>query len=157
MPMIILQMVLTKKNMNEINEFIELGKMAQADGISIKSMFIDHHGDESYIRKLVDEYLPAHYISRYIREEDGSVILKKTGLCPNIKSPVIASDGNIHICCFDIFGEYKQGNAIDKNFCDIWRSDGYHRFRKEIMLNRKLPLCRVCVYSEVPEMNIWFK
>ncbi|MEW6409350.1 MAG: radical SAM protein [Nitrospirota bacterium] len=157
-PEVILQMVVTKKNESEIDEFIKLSEAISADGVCIKSMFIDHHGDESYRRKLIDEYLPVtHDICRYTKCEDGSVILKKTGLCPNINSPVIASDGNVHICCFDILGEYKQGNAIEENFCDIWHRNDYVQFRNNIMLNRKLPLCQVCVYSDVPEVNICCK
>lgn len=154
-PMVILQMVLTKKNESEINEFVRLAREIKADKVTIKSLFIDHHGSSGYIDKLITEYyLPDHHVSRYKQDADGTIKLKKKGSCPNNRSPVISSDGDVCVCCFDILGEYKQGNAINDSFRNLWNRPGYRHFRKESMLNRKLPMCRVCAYSNVPEINI---
>lgn len=156
-PIVILQMVLTKKNEGETKDFIKLAKDIQVDRVTIKSLFIDHHGDSDYIKKLTDEFFTPNYVSRYIENDKKGVLLKKTGVCPNNKSPVIASDGDVHVCCFDILGEYKQGNALNENFLNIWNKPGYKKFRKESMLRRKLPLCRTCSYLEVPEISISLK
>ncbi len=154
-PIVILQMVLTKKNEGEIDEFVNLAKEIKADKVTIKSLFIDHHGGADYIKRLITEYyLPDHRISRYKKDADGKVMLRKRGSCPNNKSPVISSDGDVCVCCFDILAEHRQGNAVNNNFRDIWNSPKYKKFRKEDMLNRRLPICQVCVYADVPEINI---
>lgn len=154
-PKVILQTILTQKNEAEVNEFIRLAKDIRADAVTVKSLFIDHHGDNNYRKTLINEYLVEnHNVSRYNKCKDDQVKLKKMGTCPNNKSPVINSDGDVCICCFDIFGEYKQGNALKENFLDIWDRRDYKEFRDDIMQNRKLPICQFCVYSDVPEINI---
>ena len=102
----------------------------------------------------MDEFFTPSYVSRYVENAEKGVLLKKTGLCPNNKSPVITSDGDVHVCCFDILGEYKQGNALSEKFFTIWNKPGYKKFRKESMLRRQLPLCRTCIYPGAPEINI---
>ncbi len=156
-PIIDLQMILTQKNENEIEEFIKLGKKLKVDSVSIKSLYIDYQGDQDYIKKLTEEYFSTHYISRYKKREDGTLALKKASTCPDIKSPVIASDGDIYICCFDIFGKNKQGNALNENFCEIWDKDNYKQFRKNIMLKRKLDICNYCTYIQMPKKTIFLK
>ncbi|RJQ40920.1 MAG: radical SAM protein [Dehalococcoidia bacterium] len=154
-PKVILQMILTQKNEAEVNEFIRLARELRADAVTIKSLFIDHHGDNDYQKILADEYLVAnHIVSRYDKWQGDQVKLKKMGTCPNNKSPIINSDGDVCVCCFDIFGEYKQGNTLKEHFLDIWNRSDYQKFRDDTMLNRKLPICQFCVYSDVPEINI---
>jgi radical SAM protein with 4Fe4S-binding SPASM domain len=156
-PSVIMQMILTKRNEDQIDDFINLSKDIDADSVVVKSLFIDHHGDPDYINKLSNEYLTDHYVSRYSRNNGGRIVLKEAGLCPNNSSPVISSDGEVYICCFDIFGEHRQGSMLNDTFCSIWNSHAYRKFREVDMLRRKLPLCRVCVYSNVPELNISLK
>lgn len=153
-PIVILQMILTKKNEDQIDKFMNLAKDINADRVTIKSLFIDHHGDEGYIKKLSNEFMVNHQVSRYSKNKSGGIALKNLGPCPNNRSPVISSDGDVYICCFDIFGEHRQGNAVEDNFCNIWNKQSYKKFREEVMLRRKLALCRVCVYSDVPEINV---
>lgn len=153
-PRVILQMILTKHNEDGVDEFIRLGKVLQADRVVIKSLFIDSHGDNGYIKRLADEFVTSQPVSRYSSVDEKGAVLKKAGACPNTASPVIASDGDVYICCFDIFGEHRRGNAVKDNFGSIWKSQAYARFRKETMHGRKLPICRSCGYEDVPEINI---
>lgn len=156
-PIIDLQMILTKKNENEIEEFIMLGKKLNVDLVSIKSLYIAHQADQDYIKKLTEEYFTPHYISRYKMKNDGTLVLKKSGICPHIKSPVITSDGDVYICCFDVFGKYKQSNALNENFCEIWNKHDYKQFRKDIMSKRKLDICEYCSYTGMPKKTVHFK
>jgi radical SAM protein with 4Fe4S-binding SPASM domain len=155
-PIIDLQMILTKKNANEIEEFILLGNKLHVDLVSIKSLYIDHQANQDYIKKLTDEYFIPHAISRYNKKADGTLVLKKGGVCPHIKTPVIASDGDVYICCFDVFGNYKQSNALDKNFCEIWNDHDFKQFRKHIMAKRKLDICKYCSYTNMPRKTVHF-
>jgi radical SAM protein with 4Fe4S-binding SPASM domain len=152
-PKIIFQMILTQKNQHQVHEFIELANNVGADRVTIKSLFIDHHGDRVYIERLLNEFLIDHTVSRYVKI--GRVaVLKKLGPCPNFRSPVISSDGDVYICCFDIYGEYRKGNVVSDGFCRTWKSPEYAQFREKVMNTRSLPICRSCAYSDIPEISI---
>jgi radical SAM protein with 4Fe4S-binding SPASM domain len=145
-----LQMILTRKS-GPVNAFVRLARDLGADMVTVKSLFIEPHADRDYVDRLVRDYLPDHPISRYDRREDGGILLKKTGPCPSVRVPVIASNGDVYVCCFDVVGEYKQGNAIDEGFSRVWNKASYRQFRKERMRERGLFMCNYCHYRGMPE------
>lgn len=52
--------------------------------------------------------------------------LNDTSLCPQkAGSPVIATDGDVLPCCFDIFDGYSLGKIITQGFLDICKSYKY--------------------------------
>ena len=62
-------------------------------------------------------------------------------------SPInISWDGYLNMCCNEYLFKYTFGNVKDKTLLEIWNSEGYKRFRKDVR-NRdfKLPICKKCV------------
>jgi radical SAM protein with 4Fe4S-binding SPASM domain len=152
-----LQMIVTQKNAHQVDDFVGLARDLGADVASIKSLFVEQRARQDYVDKLIQDYLPEHDISRYKRRADGSIVLKKMGPCPGVNYPVIASNGDVYVCCFDIFGEYSQGNAISEKFSKVWRKASYRQVRATNMLPRRLPMCNYCSYVGVPEKVILLK
>ncbi|MDH5570506.1 MAG: radical SAM protein [Gammaproteobacteria bacterium] len=151
---IVLQMIITKKNEHQLNDFIELAKELEVDLVSFRSLFIDHRGDKKYVDNLISNYLTDHEISRYKIDSNSDIELKSSGKCPSTKLPIITSDGDIAVCCHDIFAEHKQGNIINNSFKKVWNDDAYVKFRDQVMTNRKLSICRYCNYSNRSEKLI---
>lgn len=151
---IVLQMIITKKNEHQLNDFIQLAKELEVDLVSFKSLFIDQRGSDQYVNNLIDNYLTKHEISRYKIENNNKIELKHTGKCPSTMLPIITSDGDLSVCCHDIFAKYKQGNIIKNTFISVWNSDAYKKFRMNDMKNRKLPICNYCDYSNRAEKLI---
>src|ERR1035441_3220933 len=98
--------------------------------------------------------LPNHEISRYKWNEAGETVLKEAGVCCDIRSPVISSDGDVFPCCFDLFGQHRQGNAVQDSFFKIWNRRSYRLFRKKMMRERKLEMCSACAYRDMPVRNV---
>lgn len=149
-PRLTLQMILSKQNRDFKDKFISTAETMNADIASIKSLYIDHQGGQDYVNKLKDEHFIDDVISRY-NIVDGKFILKETGKCPNRRAPVVASDGNIHICCFDIYGKFKVGNAFREGFINVWKSEGYRKIRQDKMNKRAFPECAHCAYKNLPQ------
>ena len=149
-----LQMVYSKINKDDINRFVDFAREIGVGRVTVKSLFIDHHGDKPYVEKLENNFFIEHEISRYKREEDGRLVLKKLGECPNIHFPVISSDCYVVPCCFDIYTKHSQGNAFTGNFCKIWNERTYKDFRSDTMKNRKMDMCKYCGYKGMPDMII---
>jgi radical SAM protein with 4Fe4S-binding SPASM domain len=60
-------------------------------------------------------------------------------------SSVITWDGNLVPCCFDKDAKHKMGNLLSSNFRQIWFSEGYSSFRKQIFTNRNtIDMCKNC-------------
>jgi len=84
----------------------------------------------------------------------GHLELKDKGLCPQkVRTPVITTDGDVLPCCFDIFGEHVLGNVINQRFLDIWNSDKYIDFRRNLAIHRKLPMCSNCLPSNYKKID----
>lgn len=149
-PRLTVQMILSKQNRDFKSKFISTAESMNADIASIKSLYIDHQGGQDYVNKLKDEHFIDDVISRY-NIVDGTFILKETGKCPNRRAPVVASDGNIHICCFDIYGKIKVGNAFREGFMNVWKSKGHKKIRQEKMDKRAFPECAYCAYKNLPQ------
>lgn len=149
-----LQMVYSKINKDDIDKFVDFAREIGVERVTVKSLFIDHHGDVEYIGKLENNFFIDHEISRYKRDEEGRLVLKKLGECPNIHFPVISSDCYVVPCCFDIYTKQSQGNALTGNFCKIWNNRKYRDFRADAMKNRKMDMCKYCGYKGMPDMII---
>lgn len=156
-PSIDLQMVVTQKNLHEVDTFEKLARDLGVDRAYLKSLHIDRsREDVEYVQYLEKSYFvnSTTLPSRYIVNKSGRLELKDKGLCPQkVRTPVITTDGNVLPCCFDIFGEYLLGNVTNQRFMDIWNSAKYSDFRHKLAMHRKLPMCANCLPSDYKKIN----
>jgi radical SAM protein with 4Fe4S-binding SPASM domain len=58
---------------------------------------------------------------------------------------VITWDGIVVPCCFDKDATHQLGNLANKPFKEVWQSNEYHTFRKNLMTSRKsIDICANC-------------
>ncbi|HHT9138096.1 MAG TPA: radical SAM/SPASM domain-containing protein [Candidatus Wunengus sp. YC60] len=156
-PSIDLQMVITQKNIHEVDAFAKLARGLGVERAYLKSLHIDRsREDVDYVKNLEKDYfvnsttLPA----RYMIDKKGNLELKDKGLCPQkVKTPVITTDGKVLPCCFDIFGEHVLGDIANQRFLDIWNSSKYINFRRNLAKHRRLPMCANCLPSDYKTIN----
>jgi radical SAM protein with 4Fe4S-binding SPASM domain len=143
-PFVEMQFVVTSKNKHEIPLFKALCDELGVDNGYTKTLLVfQDTANKDYVKE-VKEYFIEDDVARYKLGENNELILKDLGPCPEIQNCVITVDGDVVICCFDVHGKYKHGNAIEKSLTDIWDSEEYRDFRKNIMNKRALPICKYC-------------
>lgn len=79
--------------------------------------------------------------------------------CPALwETPTINWDGNVTVCCTDVFLKLVLGNLKDKTFKELWTSDKIKELRiKHIMGETDdIPVCKECNGIE-PEDKEEFK
>ena len=156
-PSIDLQMVVTQKNIHEVDAFEKLARELGVERAYLKSLHIDRsREDVDYVKNLEKDYFvnSTSLPSRYITNEQGNLELKDKGLCPQkVQTPVITTDGDVLPCCFDIFGEHVLGNVVNQRFLDIWNSGKYVNFRRNLAMHRKLSMCANCLPSNYKTIN----
>lgn len=138
-PLIEIQFIETKVNQHEKEDF---KKFAKELGVShaIKSLGVPTWiFDQELSKTIKEKYLPKKGKIRY----GADLKLKRLVKCQNVNRSVILSDGTICVCCYDVKGKYKLGNAFEENFSNVWKSEKYQKVRG-LMAKRKLPLCKVC-------------
>lgn len=156
-PAIDLQMVVTQKNIHEVDAFEKLARDLGVDRAYLKSLHIDRSKEDTeYVKNLEKDYFVNSTMlpTRYVVNKQGNLELKDKGLCPQkVRTPVITTDGDVLPCCFDIFGEHVLGNIINQRFLDIWNSGKYIDFRRNLAMHRKLPMCINCLPSNSKTTN----
>ena len=63
--------------------------------------------------------------------------------CTICLTPIIRCDGEILLCCHDIFNTVKIGNVFEDDFTDIWFSERYKKIRQRAK-SRDLAVCKKC-------------
>jgi radical SAM protein with 4Fe4S-binding SPASM domain len=146
-PKITLQMVLTKKNVKDENEFWKAAESLGADAAAIKPLGIWPEGSEAYDRKMIDEYLlPDHKISRHKLDDDDNLLpMRKVGRCASERTPMIGSGGEVLPCWYILINGWEAGNVSDKSFMDIWNSDEYVAYRNKMRTDWAMPYCEKCI------------
>ena len=59
---------------------------------------------------------------------------------------VVYADGGVSVCCYDVNGELKIGNAMEQNLKEIWNSQAIERLRN-MLLNggaSNIKMCKGC-------------
>lgn len=78
----------------------------------------------------------------------GSVKLK-TDLYPISCNPMfvgVRHNGDVSVCCNDYYNEINFGNVNEKKLIDIWNSEAYSKFRRDIKCGKfKYTVCKKCV------------
>ncbi|MFH1426352.1 MAG: radical SAM protein [Candidatus Kerfeldbacteria bacterium] len=157
-PIIELQMIITKFNDGEEEEY---GKWAESLGaeynfktLGIPSWFRSEEECDAIAEKFLPDNEKSRYKKvngRYVSNVGEAMELKRAPQCGNVQRPVIFSNGDLAICCYDIKGKYNMGNAIETDFKELWTNPRYKKMR-QAMADRQLELCKVC--GETNELNL---
>jgi len=79
----------------------------------------------------------------------GGSVKIKNDLYPISCNPMFAGvrhNGDVSVCCNDYYNEINFGNVNDKKLIDIWNSDEYKKFRKDIKWGKfRYNVCKKCV------------
>ncbi|MEL6133033.1 MAG: radical SAM/SPASM domain-containing protein, partial [Bacteroidota bacterium] len=141
-PFIILQFLVVRPNEHEIEAIQTLGKDLGVDQVLLKTAQIY---DFEYGHPLIPTQ--TRY-SRYKPTRDGRYVIKNPlhNQCWKLwQGAEITWDGKVLPCCFDKDGEFEMGNVQETDFRKIWRSEGYEKFRQQILLSRQqIDMCRNC-------------
>ncbi|MEW6664777.1 MAG: radical SAM protein [Thermodesulfobacteriota bacterium] len=90
------------------------------------------------------EWLPRKTdISLYEDRGNGIGFKEKEGVCTICLTPIIRCDGEVLLCCHDIFNSVKIGNALTTPFEELWNGEEY-RMLRALGRHRRLPVCRRC-------------
>ena len=137
-PLISLQFLLLKHNIDEIEEFKRLKKETGADRVLWKTVQVSNRSE-------ADEYLPED--TQYTRYESRSDLrVKKRGFdCRRIiYSAVIDWNGNLVPCCFDKNENHVIGNVLQDGFSKVWFGREMMKFRQDIAAGNLPEMCYNC-------------
>lgn len=148
-PHIIFQFLVVKPNEHQIAEAKELSKTLGVDEIRFKTAQIYDYENGSGLIPENDKY------ARYRKNTEGKYEIKNKLLNHCWKmwhSAVITWDGLVVPCCFDKDAEYRMGNVSKQTFKEVWMSEKYLSFRKQLIGSRKnIEMCKNCTEGT----NIW--
>lgn len=141
-PHIIFQFLVVKPNEHQIAEAKDLSKTLGVDEIRFKTAQIYDYENGSGLIPENDKY------ARYKKNTQGKYEIKNKLLNHCWKmwhSAVITWDGLVVPCCFDKDAEYRMGNVSKNSFKDVWMSEKYLSFRKQLIGSRKnIEMCKNC-------------
>ncbi|MDP1813790.1 MAG: SPASM domain-containing protein [Leadbetterella sp.] len=141
-PHIIFQFLVVKPNEHQIAEAKDLSKTLGVDEIRFKTAQIYDYENGSGLIPENDKY------ARYKKNTQGKYEIKNKLLNHCWKmwhSAVITWDGLVVPCCFDKDAEYRMGNVSKSSFKDVWMSEKYLSFRKQLIGSRKnIEMCKNC-------------
>lgn len=141
-PHIIFQFLVVKPNEHQIEEAKELSRSLGVDEIRFKTAQIYDYENGSGLIPENDNY------ARYKKNSEGKFEIKNKLLNHCWKmwhSAVITWDGLVVPCCFDKDAEYRMGNVSKSSFKEVWMSEKYLSFRKQLIGSRKnIEMCKNC-------------
>ena len=137
-PLISLQFLLLKHNINEMDDFKCLADKVGADRILWKTVQVSDEMEAI-------EYIPNNLkYSRY-SDKKGLQLKRKRYDCRRILySAVVDWNGNVIPCCFDKDEEFVMGNAFEQGFTAVWRGEKFVNFRDLIAAGKYPPMCANC-------------
>jgi radical SAM protein with 4Fe4S-binding SPASM domain len=141
-PHLIFQFLVVKQNEHEVSAIFSLGKELGINEVRLKTA-------QLYEYKQGNELMPENEsYSRYKQTKDKTYELKyKTGNhCWRMWSgSVITWDGVVVPCCFDKDAKHQMGNLLQIPFKEIWNSDAYQAFRRQLVKARnEIEICKNC-------------
>lgn len=141
-PHLIFQFLVVSTNEHEIQSLQELASEIGVDEVRFKTAQLYDFEKDAYLIPENEEY------SRYVRRADGSYRLKYKGgnSCWRMwSSAVITWDGKMVPCCFDKDAHYQLGDIRNSQLPDIWNSQEYKSFRRQILTGRnEVDMCTNC-------------
>ncbi|MBR5316781.1 MAG: SPASM domain-containing protein [Lachnospiraceae bacterium] len=119
----------------------------------------------------IEEYVKQWGIQKkynYFEIDKNAIRLSRGGTSPNLKvwytsevgcalpfvQMVIRPTGEVSLCCNDALGKNTLGDLNKQTITEVWFSERYNQFRKQISENRyNVATCRYCNY--VDKRDIW--
>ena len=142
LPFVTIQFLIFKHNENEIDELKKWCKKTKVDRFIVKSAQINSFGDGSIEPPTLKKY------SRYVKDENGRLIIKKKikNRCfKQWSSAVFSWDGHLVPCCYDKNLEFSAGKITDNSLFQLWNSRKIKYIRKVIINDKKrLEMCNNC-------------
>jgi len=136
-PFINLQFLVFKHNQHQIKEIKQLAKSLGVK-LELKSAQVENFQANS-------ELIPS--IKKFSRYDNFFHIKSKLpSKCIRIWSTLVVSwEGKVVSCCFDKNLKHQFGNTRTQSVLDIWKSNEFNTFRKNILIHRKkILICSNC-------------
>ncbi len=142
-PFVVFQFLVVKPNEHQVSQVKELARQIGVDGVWLKTAQVyDYENDPNQLIPTIDAY------SRYRKDPNGEYRPKNKlyNHCWKLwHANVITWNGLVVPCCFDKDAIHRLGDLQNQPFKEIWKSDPYRRFRKELMNSRKnIDICANC-------------
>ena len=142
-PFVFFQFLVVKPNEHQVEDIKKLAKEVGVDEVRFKTAQVyDYENDPNQLIPVNQKF------SRYKKDKQGNYISKNkmANHCWKLwHANVITWDGMVVPCCFDKDATHKLGDLKNQPFKDIWQSDNYKHFRKELMTSRKnIDICANC-------------
>jgi len=148
-PIVTLQFILNRYNQEQIPDIKKFAKEIKADKLYIKPFILSPYAYNEEERKvLARKFFPTKDIDDeeivYKKENENLVPKRQPQRCPAVKRVfTVLANGEMVMCCFDLFGDYSYGNLIAKDFKSLWFSDKGKKMRR-LAYKRFFPLCQKC-------------
>ncbi|MCC7301587.1 MAG: SPASM domain-containing protein [Bacteroidia bacterium] len=141
-PDLTLQFLVMKHNEQEVSAVRKQYRSWGAEELNFKTVQINDPADPN-------DLMPAHpNRSRYRKGKDKrlEIVNAWKNRCWKLwSSAVITWDGKVLPCCFDKDARYVMGDLRNNTFREIWYSEGYRAFRKQILNGRSsIDICTNC-------------
>ncbi|NII24407.1 radical SAM protein [Pseudoflavitalea sp. X16] len=142
-PFVFFQFLVVKPNEHQIEDVKRLAAEIGVDDVRFKTAQVyDYEQDPNNLIPTLDKY------SRYRRNEKGEFAFKNSlqNHCWRLwHATVISWDGLVVPCCFDKDAQHTLGDLKGKSFKEVWHSDDYVNFRRQILQSRKnIDICANC-------------
>ncbi len=128
-PHVVWQFLVVKPNEHEVAMIKQMAKEYGVDKVAFKTAQIYDFEDGNELIPTEDKY------SRYRKDQNGKYLLKNKALEECWKmwhSCVFTWDGQVVPCCFDKDAQHTLGNINERSFKEIWQSERYNAFRKQL-------------------------
>lgn len=141
-PFVILQLVIMKHNVHQLEELKSISTLLKVDALRLKTAQI-------YDYERGSEFIPEQEVySRYKSGADRSYEIKNKLLnhCWRLwHAPVLTWDGKMVPCCFDKDADYPLGSLKQSSLKEIWQNSHYNDFRGSVIKSRKsISICQNC-------------
>ena len=142
-PFVFFQFLVVKPNEHQVEDIKKLAEEVGVDEVRFKTAQVyDYENDPNQLIPVNEKF------SRYKKNKQGEYISKNkmANHCWKLwHANVITWDGMVVPCCFDKDATHKLGDLKSQSFKDVWQSDQYKHFRKELMTSRKnIDICANC-------------
>lgn len=154
LPEINIQMVVNKKNKDEIDSFWDEAMLLGVDSASIKPVFVWPGSGDDFEKKMIKEYLiPDHPMSYHKLDKHGNLVKdRRPGFCPNTNSVHIGSGSEVIPCWYILKDTYIAGYVTDEPFLSIWFSNEYCEYRRRMKEETVHEGCRGCIGLYDPKL-----
>ncbi len=128
-PQLVLRLVVTRRNVDELEAYRELALELGADAVAPKPLTVWPQGSETYRTDMMERRGVYHPLSRYRTGAAGRLgPVARRAPCYSVDYPAVLSDGRVCLCWYDALGETAAGDLHDERFRAIWaRSRGFRR------------------------------